>query len=390
MKKALILSPFFYPELISTGKYNTDIAQSLVDVGYEVTVLCSHPIYPMWVPCESCETLHGMTIIRGGKSNRYPSNPMLRRLVLETWFALFVFRKLRSFKTDFDVVIPILPPSLMGVSLGFFKHKIRRVVGIVHDLQAVHLSASGGRFKKLIATAINKVEKYSFDSCDSIIYLSGEMRTIASEKFSIPLKKSHIVYPFVNITDFLDNGRLDHIFDRSKKSVVYSGAIGDKQCPDALYELASRLVHERDDTLFYFFSGGPNFLRLKEKNRNPGIIFSNLVEKEAIGELLYRSDIQILPQAPGTAAASLPSKLPNILASGTRLFVITDVKSEIEMLLGNLESCVISNTWDTSSNYIMLNSMLNESVDKIVDSGLMSLFVKDRLVELIDFQEKAP
>jgi len=384
VKKALIISPFFSPEMISTGKYNTDIAQTLVEAGYDITVYCSHPIYPSWVPCESNEQLKGMTIIRGGGANRYPSNPMLRRLVLEVWFAVFVFRKLFAQKACFDLVIPVFPPSLMAISFGLFKRKMGRIVGIVHDLQAVHLSATGGALKRLIGFFINRVEKRSFVACDSIVYLSSEMRSIASEKFNIGLEKSTVIYPFVNIDSFVDEGRLDHIFDKGKKAIVYSGALGDKQCPDDLYDLAKSLTAKRDDVKFYFFSDGPHYIRLRNGNYNPSVVFNSLVDEEAIGELLIRSDIQILPQAPGTASASLPSKLPNILASGTRLFVITDPKSEIETLLSRVETCVISNTWETDDNCNHINTMLDSGVTKIIDNDVMSLFVKDRLIDLME------
>ena len=175
MKQALILSPFFYPELISTGKYNTDIAQTLVESGYKVTFLCSHPLYPTWVPNESDESLENIEIIRGGKMVRYPSHLMLRRLILEFWFTSFVFRKLLAQKQDYDLVIPIFPPSLMMIAVGFFKNRFKKMVGIVQDLQAVHLSASRSGIKKSLGFLINTVEKYAFSSCDYIILNSYQV-----------------------------------------------------------------------------------------------------------------------------------------------------------------------------------------------------------------------
>ena len=48
-KNILIISPFFFPEPISTGKYNTELALALRDKGHNVTFLCFHPFYPNWV-----------------------------------------------------------------------------------------------------------------------------------------------------------------------------------------------------------------------------------------------------------------------------------------------------------------------------------------------------
>ena len=44
MKRVLILSPFFFPELISTGKYNTELAIQLRKQNLEVEV-CAHILY---------------------------------------------------------------------------------------------------------------------------------------------------------------------------------------------------------------------------------------------------------------------------------------------------------------------------------------------------------
>ena len=74
----LLLSPFFYPEPISTGKYNTDFVKELAKKGHKVTVVCSHPIYPNWKVKKSYSNLNGVEIIRGGKFIKYPKNKMLR------------------------------------------------------------------------------------------------------------------------------------------------------------------------------------------------------------------------------------------------------------------------------------------------------------------------
>jgi colanic acid biosynthesis glycosyl transferase WcaI len=64
--KTLFLSPFFFPEHISTGKYNTCLAKALVLAGHDVTVVVSHPIYPNWCAEISNAALPKIEIIRGG------------------------------------------------------------------------------------------------------------------------------------------------------------------------------------------------------------------------------------------------------------------------------------------------------------------------------------
>ena len=95
-KNIVIISPFFFPEPISTGKFNTDVALKLQEEGHQVTVLCSHPFYPDWKTRYSSEKLEGITIIRGGNKIKYPNKISLRRIVLEIWYALFILKNIKN------------------------------------------------------------------------------------------------------------------------------------------------------------------------------------------------------------------------------------------------------------------------------------------------------
>jgi len=86
-KRILIASPFFYPEPISTGKYNTFLAEKLVQKGHDVTVICSYPFYPAWKPEFTRKALAGVKVMRGGLRMVYPKSATIRRLILEAWFA---------------------------------------------------------------------------------------------------------------------------------------------------------------------------------------------------------------------------------------------------------------------------------------------------------------
>ena len=137
-KNILIISPFFFPEPISTGKYNTDLALALANEGHDVTFLCYHPFYPEWKVKKTKENLSNINIIRGGKHISYSQKTFLRRIILELSFAFFVLRKLKKHQKNKDVIIPIFPPSFaFYISLKFINKKIRKV-GVVHDLQEIY------------------------------------------------------------------------------------------------------------------------------------------------------------------------------------------------------------------------------------------------------------
>ena len=90
-QKIIFVSPFFYPELISTGKANQHLAEAFVAEGHGVTVVCSHPLYPAWVPVHSNAKIRGIEILRGGARMRYPKAMPLRRLLLEAFLGPGLF-----------------------------------------------------------------------------------------------------------------------------------------------------------------------------------------------------------------------------------------------------------------------------------------------------------
>ena len=381
MKKVLFISPFFYPELISTGKYNTDLAVQIRNQDLEVSILCSHPLYPDWKPNYSEKDLPGVTIRRGGAWVKYPSNPLLRRAVLEVWFFLYVFVNFRELRTS-DALIVVMPPSLFVLATVCCASSVR-VIGIVHDLQAIHLDAKAGKLKAIIRKLIKSVEKFAFRRCKNLIYLSSEMKDLATSEYRLEGIPFEIAYPFVTVDDFSCNGKLDEYFDNEYFNIVYSGALGDKQNPAGVFEIACRVIESCPSARFIFFSRGPDFEKLKKLNSNPRIIFNDLVSSDVLGELLVRSDLQLIPQATDTSQGSLPSKLPNILASGTMVYAITDKNSELEGLLSLQQGCFISNTWDSQENASKLSFIVNSAVKKYDRDDMLGLFGRDAVAKMI-------
>ncbi|MGB1392134.1 MAG: glycosyltransferase family 4 protein [Flavobacteriaceae bacterium] len=361
LKKIVLISPFFYPEPISTGKFNTDFALKLQEQGHHITVLCSHPFYPEWKTKYSSDTLKGINIIRGGEKIKYSKKAPLRRLVLELWYAFFIFKNIRKHQRQIDLIIPIFPPSLAFYFASFFIKKEIKKIGIIHDLQIIYSLQKKGFLSKLISFFIKKVEKYCFKNCDKLIFLSDEMKNEAVNIYEIRNEKCEVQYPFITIRDITISNHLKNILPENQHNIVYSGALGEKQNPHELLEVFNFISKNIVNTVCYFFSQGPIFEELKKKNENKNIRFYPLVKKEDVLELYTRSSIQIVPQAPNTSKGSLPSKLPNILASGTKILVITDKNSELEKLFKDYNLHKVLSTWDK----------------KIITSSIQELLVKE-------------
>jgi glycosyltransferase involved in cell wall biosynthesis len=379
-KNILIISPFFYPEPISTGKFNTDFAIALKNDGHNVTMLCYHPFYPDWEIKESQEELNGIKIIRGGKHLFFSKKTIVRRIVLEISFAFFILRKIRKHQKNKDIVIPVFPPSFAFYSILPFLNKKIKKVGMVHDLQEVYSVDKKGVINKIVRFFIHKIERKCYRSCNKLVFLSKEMKEQAKDLYALHENKLEVQYPFITIKDKQTND-LEHLFDKDKKHVVYSGALGEKQNPEKLFNFFDQASLSTENIIFHFFSTGDTFNELKKINTNSKIHFHGLVEKEHLEELYHKSDVQIIPQKEGTSKGSLPSKLPNLLASDCKVFLITDDNSELKRLFKNNNLDFVVTSWNVKELINSLIILIDKPVDyKHQKSVAKNFFTIDKMI----------
>jgi glycosyltransferase involved in cell wall biosynthesis len=281
-------------------------------------------------------------------------------------------RKIRKHQKNKDIIIPIFPPSFAFYSILSFLNKKIKKVGMVHDLQEIYSINKSGFINKIIRFFIHKIERKCYQTCNKLVFLSKEMKEQAKELYALQEIKLEVQYPFITIKEKRTND-LEHLFNKDKKHVVYSGALGEKQNPEKLFNFFDQASLNTENIIFHFFSRGDTFNRLKKINANSKIHFHGLVEKEHLEELYHKSDVQIIPQKEDTSKGSLPSKLPNLLASNCKIFLITDDNSELEVFFkkNNLDFVV------TSWNIKELINSLQILIDKPVDFKNQKLVAKN-------------
>lgn len=328
--RVLLLSPFFHPEAISTGRYNTVLAQELVRSGTDVEVIASHPLYPDWRPKRSSACLPGMRIHRGGAWMRYPSNQALRRLLLELWYLTHVGCHLLRRRSRADRIVIVFPPTMLAMVLRWLVPRGTPLVGIVHDLQGVMAREGSSR-------AIARwLEQRALRTCDRLVFLSHSMRARAITDYALDASRAVVRYPFLTMPSGTDqHDALAGVLPEGHLHVVYSGALGDKQEPDKLLGLMQALETRDPRLRCHIFSAGPHFERLRTAaNASAGRVeFWPLVPSSQLAELYSRCAIQIIPQASGTGDGAIPSKLPNLLAAGVPVFLVSDAHSEAALLI---------------------------------------------------------
>lgn len=345
MRKVLFVSPFFYPEPISSGKYNTALVRELAKDA-DVTVLCMHPFYPDWVVEESDEGIVGVDIHRFGRSIRFPSKALLRRVILEIYFGIVAFFFVLFRHRKFDRIVNVIPPSFFSFLINIVCGA--KAINIVHDLQYEYIKAKSGLIASVLKPCIRFVETVVLRRSVCSYYLSKTMRNQALSDFDLAGTDSRVAYPFINLVrqDSVSDEILA-MFPKGPKHVVYSGALGEKQNGHDLIPHMMRYGDSHEEVQCHVFSQGPIFEELKgQYGGSDTVIFHDLVPEEDLWSLCVMSDVSIIPQAAGSSKGSLPSKLPNLVFARVPILCITDDGSELGDIIAELSAGESVFSWD--------------------------------------------
>ncbi len=364
--RVLVFSPFFYPEAISTGKYNSVLVQALVDRGFSVDVITSHPLYPAWKPMPSSDRLPGVNIHRGGAWVRYTRIPLLRRAIFELWFAAHAAwqaRKLRH--SHASLAIAVFPPTLFFCLINWLLPVSVRKVGIVHDLQGVLGFSGGNPLSRLLRRLVFALESRAFRGCDQLIVLSNSMAEEISRRCAVPRENVKVCYPFVTLNAGGSPGQeLAEVLPAGVPNIVYAGALGNKQNPWGLYGFLRAVAARFPNVKCHVFSDGPAFEELRKfhaAQSADGIRFHHLVKESQLEELYTRSTVQVIPQVLGSHNACLPSKLPNILSSGCSVLAICPPGSELAHIVRRAGAGFAAESWDSEVLLSTLHRVLEHA-----------------------------
>ena len=329
----LFVSRYYWPELIGSAPFSTDIAEWLAAHGRPTTVVSGLPhyphddVFPAYRDGKGLrETVCGVAVerLRAGPPR---GGSAVARMANEAEFLLRGLAGLLTGRVKRHSVILALCPSILSVALGVAARRRGGVcVAIVHDIQsglAEKLGmVGGGHLGRLMRAA----ERTILNRTDLVAVLSSEMKD--------QLRSIGITVPIEVIPLWVDT---DHIqaapaaVARPGVKVLYSGNLGRKQGLGQVVALARELADRRLDIEIVLRGNGNQAGELVAEIKRLGLTNIQLAElqpNEALGSALAAGDIHLVPQRPDAAAFAVPSKVFNIMAVG-RPFVATALPDSV-------------------------------------------------------------
>lgn len=290
----LVVCQYYYPEPFRIS----DICETLVKNGHEVTVITGLPNYPEGRVLDNYrsgkkrkEVINGVRVIRCFEIGRGNSNMQLFMNYLS--FSVSASFKAVLLKDKFDVIfVNQLSPVLMAIPAIFYKNKHnKKMLLYCLDLWPDSLAAGGIRESSFIYKVFKRLSKWIYSSADSIAVTSNRFKEYY--KNTLGMNIDNIIH-LPQYAEDLFSGSVE-VTKENKFNFVFAGNIGDMQSVETIIKAANEL-RERSDITFHIVGDGSKLEECK--------LLSNELDLENI--IYYgRRPVSEMPQYYGLADAML-------------------------------------------------------------------------------------
>ena len=259
--RILLVSQYYYPERFSV----TDIAESFVKQGHDVTVLTGKPNYGYQKILDEYKHVK-YEEINGVKVHRVSLKPrkFSRISIIKNYLSFNINGKrfARHFKEEFDVVLSISLSPVISISPALVfarKHKLPCVLYCQDLWPESTLVTHAVRKNSLTYKILYKWSKAIYSKCDKIVISSPSFKEYFENELGIKDKAFNVVnQPILN-----SNKHSEEIKYQNKHNLVYAGNIGKIQLTDLLVD-AMKYVKTQDVKL-HLMGMGSELNQIKEK-----------------------------------------------------------------------------------------------------------------------------
>lgn len=320
MKKIVILSQYFRPEMGAPQNRLYELAVGLQNEGFDISVITGMPNYPVGRIFPQYrkkffqkEVIDNLTILRYWlyASNSKRKMPRIISMLSFSTTILCSFSYLRKKKADFLIVES--PPLTLGIS-GWLLARLTRAKFIfnVSDLWPLSAKELGALSNGLFYKLLERLEQFLYKKADLCMGQSEEI---------VQYIKGHgakDVYLFRNGVDPLRFHSINAKRE-SGNTLVYAGLLGVAQ---GILDICKHVDFVKCDVTFHIFGEGvekEEIVAFLSKNPNKNIVYHGSVPREQIPEVLKRYSATLIVLVKNIFGA-VPSKIYESMASGLPIF----------------------------------------------------------------------
>jgi len=338
--KILLLNQTFYPDVVATGQYLSELAVTLAERGHQVTVITGRRAYdnPEKI-FPKTETWRGIHIIRVGSAGLGKSAKWKRALDFASFMWSCSLRLL--FLPRQDVVVALTSPPLISF-LGALLSRLRggRFYYWVMDFNPDEAIAAGWlRADSLAAKILDSISRFSLRQAAGIIALDRFMRDRIVAK-GIAAEKIAVLPPWSQDSDVRFDAAGRAAFRKlhglaDKFVIMYSGNHSPCHPLDTILEAAKQLAGNRE-MAFLFVGGGSRFAQVRQfaiEHSLSNIVCLPYQPMDQLAGTLSAADLHLVVMGNAFVGIVHPCKVYNILRVGSPLLYIGPQPSHITEIL---------------------------------------------------------
>ena len=341
MNDLLLISQYFYPEMISTGHILTELLVELASRGLKNKVICGQPCYYSTEKVDPYITYKGIEIVRP-RNAQYKKNSLKGKVLNSTSFFFQAFVLGLKQKKRGPVLLVTNPPILGLIGPIIKAVKKRPFILIIHDLYpdiAVNMGYLGP--KSFITFCWRFLNRWIYNRSSFIVVLGRDVQRVILKQLSA--KHHHKVIYIPNWADpsiiqpvkHAENPLIKQLELKYKFIVQYSGNMGLTHDMETIIE-AAKVLRAKARVHFLLIGGGGKLRRIKEMIRSYDLTNVTLLPYHARENLKYSlgsAHVSLISLEKGATGLSVPSKLYGIMASGRPAIAIMDEDSEVALTL---------------------------------------------------------
>lgn len=318
--KILIVSQRYWPESFRI----TDIAESLVKEGHQVTVLTGLPNYPRGYIFDDYKNKknriqehNGVKIIRAKEIAR--KNNIFFRFLNYYSFPFYSKKIVKKLDNDFDVVLINELSPIMSCKPGLLYKKIHGTKAVMYEMDLWPESLLAGGIKKdsFIYNHYKKVSSKIYSQCDKILVSTKEHIDYIK---ALP-NCSHLDISYLPqyAEEQFEKVESKPINEGDTINLMFAGNIGKAQSVDTIIRAAALLKEDKRFKFHIVGSGSEydNMVSLAKELKTENVMFYGQKPVEEMPKLYEMAQVMLvtLEDSP-FANLTIPGKIQSYIAAG--------------------------------------------------------------------------
>ncbi|HKF47790.1 MAG TPA: glycosyltransferase family 4 protein [Terracidiphilus sp.] len=307
-----VFNQFFWPDVIATGQYLTDVSRAL-SLDHDVTAICSGPAHG----CPDSSPYPRIVIVRS-RTIAFAHRAFARIASYLSYLSGSMWHGLRLRCPD--VILTLTTPPILPV-IGSLISTLRGARHVVWEMDVYpDVATDVGWFRKgsLIDCLSGVIIDWSRRRAFAIVVLGDDMKSRLIGR-GIDSEKIHIVENWAD-----GSGIVPHPFPDGPLVIHYSGNLGLAHEIETIKGAMGRLRNHKDFR-FVFSGAGARRPALEGFCRSENIHnveFRSYCERVDLGRSLSEAHLGLVTQRPETLGSVVPSKTYGIMAAGRPLLFI--------------------------------------------------------------------